>query len=654
MPVRRRSWSSCPSWWCFAAAVAASFVMPKRYRSSTLILVESEKVPETFVPKMSTESMDAARADGAPGSAQPHPARAGRQGRAAVLRSVGRPPRCRTPSNRCGARSPSRRRVRTPFLIEFVHNDPEKAASVANRLASVFIEEAEGQREKQAVEGFEFIDSQLKETRASARVQGGGGPPVQGAEPREPSRAAPTNVATLQRLQMELQTVSENLRAAQARADLLRQAAQQEANNPGVRTVDVPSQLDQLRGQLAELRNRYTDQHPDVQALQRRIRELEQSPAVVVVPSSGEPEPAGGSAGRPAAAGGARAGRARARRAEVEAAGPPHRGASRQRPADRAAAGDDDPRLRPAAGILPHLLKKQMEARMAEQMERRWKGARFKILDPAHAPDRHYFPNRPLFALFGMLGGLAARPGGRLRGGDPRPLGQERGGPPGDSCRYPSARSPRSPRIELARHPRAGRLVQRPMSGAGRPMTARRDTSSTTHAAADPGRRDAGGRLHQRRVPAVQPGLRRRCLRTRTWRRAPWSAWRRSSSASYYADCTTTSRCSARSTRRCGWSSPCLPACWCCWRSTTWCPTCGSAAACSRSFSACRSLGLFFVARHVPVARRGGEAGRQRAHHRHGPHRAEDRKGDPRAVGPGGSRSPASCPATPRRWAGGS
>ena len=38
------------------------------------------------------------------------------------------------------------------------------------------------------------------------------------------------------------------------------------------------------------------------------------------------------------------------------------------------------------------LLKKQMEAQMAEQMERRWKGERFKVLDPAHVPEPSLLP----------------------------------------------------------------------------------------------------------------------------------------------------------------------------------------------------------------------------------------------------------------------
>ena len=52
------------------------------------------------------------------------------------------------------------------------------------------------------------------------------------------------------------------------------------------------------------------------------------------------------------------------------------------------------------------LLTTRQEAQMAARLEERWKGERFRVLDPAHLPDRPYFPNRPLFAAGGLLIGL--------------------------------------------------------------------------------------------------------------------------------------------------------------------------------------------------------------------------------------------------------
>jgi capsular polysaccharide biosynthesis protein len=43
---------------------------------------------------------------------------------------------------------------------------------------------------------------------------------------------------------------------------------------------------------------------------------------------------------------------------------------------------------------------------MATQLERDQQGEQFRVLDPANLPDKPSFPNRPLFALGGLGGGL--------------------------------------------------------------------------------------------------------------------------------------------------------------------------------------------------------------------------------------------------------
>lgn len=401
LPLRRPLHVLVPLVLVFVTAVGASLVISPKYRSSTLIFVESEKVPENFVQKMATESMtrrvqtvrqevlSRTRLEQVITDEKPYSAREGVESMSDSVERMRRSINVQTK----GADA---------FLIEFVHTDPHTAARVANRLAALFIQEAESEREKQAVEGFEFIDSQLKETRAVLeskeeavrrfKEQNLGNLPEQ----------LSTNVSTLQRLQMEQQTVAESLGAAQARADLLRQALKDDQSS--VRRVDVPTQLGQLRSQLADLRTRYTDQHPDVQGVVRRIREMEQASPKPDLPTS-ERDP-GSSTSAQLQRVEAEVEALRAKRLDVEA--------RIQRIQGRV---DSVPRTEQQLATMTRdygqlqetylsLLKKQMEARMAEKMEQRWKGDRFKVLDPAHVAERHFTPNRPLFALVGLVGGL--------------------------------------------------------------------------------------------------------------------------------------------------------------------------------------------------------------------------------------------------------
>lgn len=52
------------------------------------------------------------------------------------------------------------------------------------------------------------------------------------------------------------------------------------------------------------------------------------------------------------------------------------------------------------------LLKKRNESEMATDLEQRQQGEQFLIMDPANTPKDPIFPNRPLFALGGLGGGL--------------------------------------------------------------------------------------------------------------------------------------------------------------------------------------------------------------------------------------------------------
>jgi uncharacterized protein involved in exopolysaccharide biosynthesis len=52
------------------------------------------------------------------------------------------------------------------------------------------------------------------------------------------------------------------------------------------------------------------------------------------------------------------------------------------------------------------LQKKRDDSAMATNLERKQEGEQFRVLDPANLPEKPSFPNRPLFALGGLLGGL--------------------------------------------------------------------------------------------------------------------------------------------------------------------------------------------------------------------------------------------------------
>src|SRR5262245_35003278 len=83
------------------------------------------------------------------------------------------------------------------------------------------------------------------------------------------------NLATLQRLQLEQQTVDQSLRAARDRLVMVEKNLTDQIQGAAVPTKDPLAELRQLRGELVTLRTRYTEEHPDVHILAARIAKLE-------------------------------------------------------------------------------------------------------------------------------------------------------------------------------------------------------------------------------------------------------------------------------------------------------------------------------------------------------------------------------------------
>ena len=180
------------------------------------------------------------------------------------------------------------------FRVAFKGSGPRTVAGVANRIASLFVEENTRRREVQAIRTSDFIETQLAEAKKKLdelegalsryKIQHSGDLPEQGN----------ALSATLSMLQTALQgnqnantrneenqaMLANSLRVAETEEAMLAWAA---ARKPvavvpitrGGTTVTVPEvgrKSDVLRGQLDALRARYSDDHPDV----RRARaELE-------------------------------------------------------------------------------------------------------------------------------------------------------------------------------------------------------------------------------------------------------------------------------------------------------------------------------------------------------------------------------------------
>lgn len=390
-PLRRPWLVAGPFVVCVLAAVVASLVVPAKYRSSTLILVDSDKIPDSFVQQgaadesrkrlytLNQEILSRTRLEKVINEIDPYPAARAKEPLGTTVERMREMIHLNTKGD-------------DAFTIEYVHSDPHVAQKVTNRLTTLFIEEGAQRREEQVQGASRFIEKELEDARKELEAREA----ALGKFKQEHMGTLPqqldSNLSALQRLQLEQQSVSENIRAAQDRLALL--ATQGVAATPGSGTS---TELQTLKAQLGELRGRYTDEHPDVRNLVSRIASLEQALESGVV--------RGGTADLTADVR-REIQSLTARREEIN-----RRIASLQNRVEGA------PRTEQELATLTRdyqklnenylaLLNKKLDAQMAEKLEKQWKGLRFKVLDPASFPEQRYFPNRKLFVLAGALAGL--------------------------------------------------------------------------------------------------------------------------------------------------------------------------------------------------------------------------------------------------------
>ena len=393
VPLRRPYHLAIPFAVVVSAAVIASFVVPKSYTSTTLILVEADKPPlPNLVPKAPTEPvakrllsikqevLSRTRLEKVATEVNPYPRMMGRAPLSDILDKM----RDATTINVKGNDS---------FTIEFAHSDPAKAQAVVSRMASVFIEETSSIRSEQVAEASTFIESQLEEARHEIESREEALRRFKERNMGHLPEQTPANLATLQRLQSEQQVNEESLRAATERVRVLEDTLAANGQN-------ATKELAALRGQLASLKSRYTDAHPDVKSLSDRIARMEKE----------QEESVGTSALHDPALEAARAEveNMKARRRDLEA-----------RIAEFQARVEMTPRTEQELATLTRdyqklkdnylaLFNRKLEAQMAEKLDERWKGEHFRILDPAYLPEKPSYPKRSMFLLVGTFLGLLA------------------------------------------------------------------------------------------------------------------------------------------------------------------------------------------------------------------------------------------------------
>ena len=421
--IRRIWWIVIPFLVSILVGIALALLLPKQYQVSTLILIQPQKVPAEYVREIVSSDIE----NRVRTITQQVTSRTNLEKIIREFNLYAEPrshmfmeekvedlrKRISVQVSRTGRREP------TAFEIFFTGKYPKQVADVTNALASYFISENLKLREDRAIGTEEFLADELENMRQTLmqkeqdlkryREQYMGGLPEQ----------LDANLKILDRLQQQMDTNQENLREAENRKLLIQQqladAKKMKASltPPPSTTGEEPEQsLEQLKTLLASLQARYTERHPDVIRLKKKISELEPEDKSDSRGDQNVPEHSASTQVERNLVNQLREIDLQIKTSKAEAVQLNSQikwyeilvENTPKREQELMSLSRDYDNIRETYNSL---LSRQLEAKLAVSMERKQKGEQFRILDPAKVPIRPFKPNMQRVLLMCVFLGLA-------------------------------------------------------------------------------------------------------------------------------------------------------------------------------------------------------------------------------------------------------
>lgn len=299
------------------------------------------------------------------------------------------------------------------FAISYRGRDPDVVVRVTNALAELYVERNATIRERQTSGTLELLRAQLDDVKGRLDERERQLGEFKSRYAGELAEQQMANLAALERLNAQLRlNIDRQLRVMERRDELAAEIAGGPAAGGAVPGDPLSMRIAELRAELAALRTRFTDEHPDVIRLRTQIAALEAERSGTARAPAGAPAPDG-----------------RTRRL---------RDVLSRTEAELAALRDEEAGLRRTIAVhqqrienaprreqeLQHisrdydalrelyntLLQRYQDAQLAERVEQRQQGEQFRLLDPAVPSRQPLAPNRMTLLFMGLLlaGGSAA------------------------------------------------------------------------------------------------------------------------------------------------------------------------------------------------------------------------------------------------------
>ena len=435
MVVRRRWWILGPLFLGWLIVFASAWVIPPKYTSDTVILVEGQKVPQQFVTpnvqvdleerlqSITQQVLSRSRLLSIINTLHLY------QGlffstpddQIIQMRKDIKIDLVQTPP------APGKPAELTAFKIAYTADKPQIAQQVNTQLAGLFIDENVRASQQQSESTTSFLDSELTSAAAALAAQEKKIREYEAAHMGELPDQLQSNLQILNGAQAQLQAaIDARDKALQQQAYLNSLATQYDAMGitegtpaPGAASSQ---QLEAMRGELATLESKYTPDHPDVKKLKEIIARMEQSQkSAQDTKSDSDAQDAASGATSPAQmqamtpvmqiqsqlrANKLEIQTQEARIAKIEAKVNEYQARLNATPGRQQELADIMRNYDESKKNYDGLLGKTMQSSLATSLSRRQQGDQFRIIDPPSLPDKSSFPDRFKFSLAAVAIGM--------------------------------------------------------------------------------------------------------------------------------------------------------------------------------------------------------------------------------------------------------
>jgi polysaccharide chain length determinant protein (PEP-CTERM system associated) len=441
---RRHLYFLIPLFFGWLVVWGISWVLPPRYKSSTLILVEQPTMPQNYVAPNINDDLQARLQS----MSQQILSRTRLLAIIQKIHLYGDVQGKLTDDQKVAAmrkdigvelvRDPQKQDI-SAFTISFSADSPFLAQQVTAELKDSFISENLKVRQEESEGTTEFLEKQLEDARESLSEQEAKLREFEGGHEGALPTQEESNLSIYGGLQSQLQSEEDGLNTAKQQRVYLQALLEQERNaqervrptggegsdaSAQMDLAGIDTQLEKLRAQLADLNSRYTDNYPDVQDTKNQIVKLEVLRDNLIAAAKSKSREAkqpgdNSAAGDPTLTGPAQQTQSQLQANQLEIANREsaianlkarindYQGRLNAAPGTEQQLADVNRGYEQSKAIYDELLKKKDESEMATSMEKMQQGERFTMIDPPSLPSKPDFPNRLKFCGMGLAVGLA-------------------------------------------------------------------------------------------------------------------------------------------------------------------------------------------------------------------------------------------------------